>query len=124
MDVKTTFLIGDLGEEIFVRKPERFIDKNHSNMICNCRKTFMAWSHPHVAGTKLLMSSSSNWGTCKNDADADPRIYHKRFIKYILECILIIAVYADDVIIASNDTEALQLEKKILGELFEMEDEG
>ena len=70
------------------------------------------------------MSSSRNWGTCKNDTDADPCIYHKRFIKYILECILIIAVYVDDVIIASNDTEALQLEKKILGELFEMEDEG
>ena len=56
--------------------------------------------------------------------NADPCIYHKRSVKDNQECILIIAVYVDNHLIASNNTGALQLEKKRLGERFEMEVEG
>ena len=55
--------------------------------------------------------------------DADLCIYHKWFIKDDQECILIIAVYVDDFLIALNSTHAFQLEKKRLGEHLEMEDE-
>ena len=55
--------------------------------------------------------------------DADLCIYHKWFIKDDEECILIIAVYVDDFLIALNSTHAFQLEKKRLGEHLEMEDE-
>lgn len=56
--------------------------------------------------------------------DADLCIYPKLFIKNNQKCILIIAVYVDGRLIASNNTDTIQLEKKRLGERFEMEDEG
>ena len=42
MDVKTAFLNGDFEEEIFMKQPKGFTDKNHpSTRFVNCRKVFM-----------------------------------------------------------------------------------
>ena len=54
--------------------------------------------------------------------DADPCTYHKWVIKDNQKCILFIAVYVNDLLIASNNTDTLLLEKKRLGEHFKMED--
>lgn len=56
--------------------------------------------------------------------DADPCIYYKRFNKDGKEYILLIAVYVDDLLIASNDVEVLASEKRKLSARFEMEDQG
>ena len=45
-------------------------------------------------------------------------------MKGIKECVIILALYVDDLLIASNDTDVLQLEKKALREHYDMEDEG
>ena len=38
MDVKTTFLHGDLEEEIYMQQLEGFIEKRKENLVCRLRK--------------------------------------------------------------------------------------
>ena len=39
MDVKTTFLHGDLDEEIYVKQPEGFTVKGKKEMVCKLKKS-------------------------------------------------------------------------------------
>ena len=37
MDVKITFLNGELEEEVYMAQPERFISKNGTNLVCKLK---------------------------------------------------------------------------------------
>jgi hypothetical protein len=39
MDVKTTFLHGDLEEEIYMKQPEGFVVKGKKELVCNLKKS-------------------------------------------------------------------------------------
>jgi hypothetical protein len=39
MDVKTTFLNGELDEEIYMKQPERFVTHGQENTVCRLRKS-------------------------------------------------------------------------------------
>ena len=39
LDVKTTFLHGDLEEEIYMKQPEGFIDKGNDQLVCKLEKS-------------------------------------------------------------------------------------
>ena len=34
LDVKTTFLRGELNEEIYMKRPEGFVEKGKENLVC------------------------------------------------------------------------------------------
>ena len=40
MDVKTTFLHGDLEEEIYMKHPKGFIMKEKEKLVCRLKKSF------------------------------------------------------------------------------------
>ncbi|TQE02184.1 hypothetical protein C1H46_012185 [Malus baccata] len=40
MDVKTTFLNGDLREDIYMVQPHGFIERGKENMVCKLRKLY------------------------------------------------------------------------------------
>ena len=39
LDVKTTFLHGDLEEEIYMQQPEGFVKKGKENLVCWLKKS-------------------------------------------------------------------------------------
>jgi hypothetical protein len=39
MDVKTTFLHGDLEEEIYMKQPEGFVVKGKKELVCKLKKS-------------------------------------------------------------------------------------
>ena len=39
MDVKTAYLNGDLEEEIFMKQPEGFVDKDQPDLVCKLKKS-------------------------------------------------------------------------------------
>ena len=56
-------------------------------------------------------------------SNADPCVYFKAENKYgKKECLMIIALYVDDIVLATNDTTMLEKENSLLKERFEMED--
>jgi hypothetical protein len=45
MDVKTTFLHGDLEEEIYMKQPEGFVVKGKKELVCKLKKSLYGWVH-------------------------------------------------------------------------------
>lgn len=39
MDVKTTFLNGDLVEEVYMTQPEGFVEQGNEKLVCKLRKS-------------------------------------------------------------------------------------
>ena len=39
MDLKTTFLHGDLKEEIYMSQPENFVEKGKGNLVCKLKRS-------------------------------------------------------------------------------------
>ena len=122
MDVKTAFLNGDLEEEIFMKQPEGFIDEHHPNLVCKLQKSLYSLKQSARCWNKNIDDYLKEAGYMQ--ADADPCIYVKRFMKDGQERIIIIAMYVDDLLIASNNKSALESEKKGLADRYKMEDQG
>ena len=122
MDIKTTFLNGNLENEIFMRQPEGYVSQEHPNFVCKLNKGIYGLKQAarcwNVAIDDYLKSSGYTQST------ADPCIYSKIEVKDGKKCIMIIAVYVDDTLLASNDDQMLRAEKAKLGERFEMDDRG
>jgi hypothetical protein len=41
MDVKSTFLPGDLEEEIYMKQPEGFVVKGNKELVCKLKRSFL-----------------------------------------------------------------------------------
>ena len=120
MDVKTAFLNGDLDTEIYMKQPEGFV--NDPSKVCKLRK-----------GIYGLKQAARLWNIkfdcfLKNNeykaSNADPCIYYKSVKENDQVSLMIVAVYVDDVILASNNLDILKQEKKKLGNEFKMVDQG
>jgi len=46
MDVKTTFLNGNLEEDMFMIQPEGFVDPNNAGKICKLKKSIYRLKQP------------------------------------------------------------------------------
>nr|GEX12051.1 hypothetical protein [Tanacetum cinerariifolium] len=73
MDVKTTFLIGPLKEEVYVAQPDGFVDPDHPEKVYSLRKalyglkqTLRAW---YDELSKFLISKGFTKGTTSNELD-------------------------------------------------------
>ena len=122
MDVKTAFLNGDLNEDIYMKQPEGFVSKKFPAKVCKLNKSLYG-----------LKQSARMWNMKIDEylkaakytqSEADPCIYYRTEIVDGKTLIMIIAVYVDDTILLSNDTDLMLLEKKRLSERFEMDDRG
>ena len=50
MDVKTTFLNGDLEEEVYMKQPERFITNGNDYIVCKLKKSICGLKQASVNG--------------------------------------------------------------------------
>ena len=118
MDVKTAFLNGELDSEIYMEQPDGYIDKQRPNMVCKLQKSIYGLKQSarcwNLSIDRFLKASGYT------QSDADPCIYSK--LKD--SSLMIIALYVDDILLASNDLNLLEAEKNVLQTKFEMEDQG
>ena len=75
MDVKTAFLQGDLEEEIYMRQPGGYIDKDRSNHVCKLKKSIYELKQA-ARCWNFAVDSYLNSNGYKNSG-ADPCLYIK-----------------------------------------------
>ena len=116
MDVKTTFLNRELDEEIYVDQPVGFVAKGQERKVCKLKRSIYG-----------LKQSSRQWYLRFHRAillnrfmmiEEDHCVYTKRS----KGSFIILSLYVDDILLASNDTEMIVATKEWLSSNFEMKD--
>ena len=122
MDVRTAFLNRDLEHEIYMEQPEGYEDEEHPDFICKLRKSLYGLKQSarcwNVKMDSFLKASGYNQST------ADPCMYRKSENRDGKQCLMLIALYVDDIVLTTNGTTMLNKEKNQLMKRFEIEDQG
>nr|GFD34416.1 retrovirus-related Pol polyprotein from transposon TNT 1-94 [Tanacetum cinerariifolium] len=97
MDVKTTFLNGDLKEEVYVSQPKGFVDPDHPTHVYRLKKALYGLKQAPRAWydtlSRFLLDNNFSKGAI------DPTIFTRKTGKHIL----LVQIYVDDIIFASTD---------------------
>jgi len=118
MDVKTTFLHGDLEEEIYMHQPVGFEERGKESLVCRLRKSLYGLKQaPRQWYIKFENFMEEN-GFLKCDT------YHCCFIKRYDRSYVILLIYVDDMLIAGPNMTHIEELKTRLSECFEMKDLG
>ena len=123
MDVKTAFLQGDLEEEIYMRQPEGYIDKDRPNHVCKLKKSIYGLKQAARCWNFAIDSHLKSNGY--KNSGADPCVY----VKSVRQSngrvdFVILAIWVDDILMFSNNIDMLTEEKVSLGSRFKVEDLG
>jgi len=118
MDVKTTFLNGDLEEEIYMKQPDGFVVVGQENKVCKLKKSLYGLKHaPKQWYEKFDRTLVSN-GYVMNASDSC--VYSKLFgSNYVTICL-----YVDDMLIFGSNLEVINDTKMFLTAHFDMKDLG
>jgi len=117
MDVKTAYLNSGLQHDVYMAQPENFVDPEYPEKVLKLRKALYG-----------LKQSGREWNNKLNDTlnsmgfyacQSEPCVYIKQG-----KNINIIAVYVDDLLIASSDLIELKVIKKQISESFQVIDKG
>ncbi|GAA0157270.1 transmembrane signal receptor [Lithospermum erythrorhizon] len=118
MEVKTSFLNGDLTKEVYMEQPEGFVlpgnEQKVSRLvksICDLKQAPKQWQKKF--DDAILANGFKHIG-------ADKCIYSKSCNEYIV----ILCLYVDDMLIFSNSMEGIVGTKKYLSSVFDMKDLG
>ena len=118
MDVSTAFLNGELSEDIYMSQPEGYIQKGKEKLVCKLNKSLYGLKQASRCWYNTLDQFLKESG--HKQCEADSCIY----LKQVGAQYTYIAVYVDDLLIASNDTKMLNAEKKLLQNRFATKDLG
>ncbi|KAL4582349.1 hypothetical protein LXL04_006896 [Taraxacum kok-saghyz] len=119
MDVKTSFLHGDLDEEIYMEQPEGFHVTKKEHLVCKLKKSLYGLKQAPRQWYKKFDSFMTSHEYKRTDADHC--VYLKKFPdgKFV-----IILLYVDDMLIVGQDATMIDNLKKDLSKFFDMKDLG
>ena len=118
LDVKTTFLHGELEEEIYIKQPEGFEVEGKEQLVCKLKKSLYGLKQTPIQWYKKFDSFMIENGF-KHTA-ADPCVY----IKWIGESFVLLLLYVDDMLILGKDLPIIDRLKKELSKSFLKKDLG
>ncbi|GJV09408.1 integrase, catalytic region, zinc finger, CCHC-type containing protein [Tanacetum coccineum] len=99
MDVKTAFLNGILREEVYVSQPDGFVDQDNLNHLCKLKKALYGLKQALCAWYDLLSNFLLTQDFSKGTVDTT------LFIRRQGNDIIMVQIYADDIIFASTTPE-------------------
>lgn len=118
LDVKTSFLHGDLQEEVYVSQPEGFKVKGSENKVYKLHKALYGLKQAPRAWNIKLKSILKELSFTK--CSKEPSLFHRR----AKGTILLVAVYVDDLLITGSNLDAIMEFKSEMSIKFEMTDLG
>ncbi|GJV97678.1 retrovirus-related pol polyprotein from transposon TNT 1-94 [Tanacetum coccineum] len=114
MDVKTTFLNGELKEEVYVCQPEGFVDPDHLTHVYRLKKALYGLKQAPRAWydtlSRFLLDNKFSKGA------VDPTLFTRKTGKHIL----LVQIYVDDIIFASTDPKACDIFSNEMSSKFQM----
>ncbi|XP_058782988.1 uncharacterized protein LOC131657627 [Vicia villosa] len=119
MDVKTAFLYGDLDETILMRQPEGYVEKGKDDYVCKLKRSLYG-----------LKQSSRQWNRRFDKFMARISFIRSQFDHCVYfrfrpgNSFVILLLYVDDILIASNSVEDVMRVKAELNKEFDMKDLG
>ncbi|GJW78375.1 zinc finger, CCHC-type containing protein [Tanacetum coccineum] len=119
MDVKTTFLNGDLDEEVYMKQPERFVMPGNEHKVCKLVKSLYGLKQApkqwHQKFDEVVLSSGFHLN------QSDKYVYSKfdNSGKGVIICL-----YVDEMLIFGTDQNQVDKNKKFLSSRFLMKDMG
>ena len=118
MDVKTAFLNGDLEEEVYMEQPEGFIKENENKLVCKLKKSIYGLKQASRQWYLKFNRIITSFGFTENTVD------HCIYLKVSGSRFMILVLYVDDILLASNDLGMIYETKKYLKNNFDMKDMG
>ncbi|GJS82194.1 retrovirus-related pol polyprotein from transposon TNT 1-94 [Tanacetum coccineum] len=114
MDVKTTFLNGNLWEEVYVSQPDGFMDPDNLNHVYKLKKALYGLKQDPHAWYDMLSSFLISQDFSKGLVD--PTLFIHKEGKELL----LVQVYVDDIIFVASTPELCDLFAKIMCSKFKM----
>jgi hypothetical protein len=118
MDVKTTFLNGELNKEIYMKQLEGFVTHGQENMVCRLRKSLYGLKQAPKQWHEKFDRTLTSAGFVLNEADTC--VYY-RFVgcKGVILCL-----YVNDILILRTSIDVINDVKSFLSQNFDMKDLG
>ena len=118
LDVKTTFLHGDLEEDIYMHQPLGYSAVSKKNMVCKLKKSLYGLKQAPMLWYKKFDGFMSKNGFVKCHRD------HCCYFKKLKTFYLIFLLYVDNMLIASERMEEISNLKLNLSMELAMKDLG
>jgi len=118
MDVKTTFLNGDLFEEVYMVQPDGFAKIGNGHLVCRLKKSIYGLRQTSRQWYLKFDQVVTSFGFKENASDQC--IYLKKNGSHFI----ILVLYVDDILLASSSVELLTKTEFILNSHFDMKDLG
>jgi hypothetical protein len=117
MDVKTTFLNGEIEEEVYIEQPEGFVTRNEKSHVCRLKKSLYGLKQAPRAWYEKMDGFLMSLGF--NKSVVDPNLYYHIFGN---EC-LILVLYVDDLFLISSERLIVECKRALTYE-FKLKDMG
>jgi hypothetical protein len=118
MDLKTTFLNGDLYEDVYMTQPKGFVVKGKEHMGCRLRKSIYGLKHASRQWKIKFDETIKKFGFKANIED------NCVYVKFNKGKFIFLVLYVDDILLASNHVRLIQETKDILSSNFDTKDLG
>lgn len=118
MDVKSAYLHGKLQETIYMEQPEGYAQPGKEHLVLKLNKSLYGLKQAGRTWNEEIDRALCNHGF--QSLDADRCLYIRR----VASSLIIISLYVDDLLLASDSLTELSLFKRQLAAKFEMQDLG
>jgi hypothetical protein len=101
MDVKTTFLHGDLEEEFYIKQPQVFVVKGKKEMVCNMKNSLYGLKKSPRMWYQNFDTYMLGLGFTRRKA------VHCVYFKLIGDHVIYLVLYVDDILLIGNNKEII-----------------
>jgi hypothetical protein len=116
MDVKTTFLDGDLEEEIYMKQPEGFVVKGKKELVCKLKKSLYGLKQSPRMWYQKFDTYILGLGFVRSKDD------HCVYSKQVGNHFIYVVLYVDDMLLVGNNMDVMKEVKSQLSSKFDMKD--